>query len=207
MKIALYIVGIMLGVAILYLTSKSWKKVLRILAGYGLYSCWTWVCDNPIWLGVIGYFSYHFGNVKGIVIGSIVMTISAFINNFIFLVWYQRKEVDWLGVDAFETLSKKTRDRTDKWFVKARARDHRDLYSLSIRILIWLGTFFLLTIVEDSFVATTILRGRVGGRLSGKDYTVFVLSTLVGCIYWSARNGVLFGVAKAGFVWIWKLLT
>jgi len=207
MKIALYIAGFILAIAVLYRTSKSWKKVVQVLAGYGLYSCWTWVWDNPIWFGVIGYFSYHFGDVKGIAIASVVMTIGAFINNFIFLVTYQWRKKDWLAVEEAEAIRQKTRDRTDKWFVKARERDQRGLYGLLIRIIIWFGTFSLLSIYEDSFITTAILRGKVGGKLTGKDYATFVLSTLVGCIYWSARNGVLFGVVKATAIGIWKHLT
>ena len=218
MKILLAIVGVLLTIAILRLASRNWKRAAQILAGYGLYSAWSWLYDEPIWFAVIGFFVYLFGNIQGTVVGSVVLTLGALVNNFIFLVYYQKKGKDWLGVHTFEHICREMKEHVDNWH--AKAKNHPTLLVLVVAeacfaifsLLYWAlkknktTMFFVLSIVEDSFITTAFVRGKVGGKLSGKDYAVFAASTSVGCIYWSIRNGILFGVAKAGFSWVLKLL-
>lgn len=217
MKTLIVIILVAAAIIAIYLFSKDWKRVWQIARGYGLYSLWAWFCDGPVWLAVIAISSNFFGDIKGVAIGSAIMTASAIINNLLFLVYYQKRKKDWLGVDTFESICNDVKGRAEKWFNKTK--NHRNPF---VMIFSWVGfytfslafwalkknkltMFFALSILEDSFVTTAFIRGKVGGKLTGKDYVIFVLSTLVGCTYWSIRNGAIYGGAITIFDWIsWK---
>ncbi len=175
------------------------KKVLHVGTGWSLYSVWSWVYDNPLWLAIIGWF--------GVVQGSIILTLGAMLNNFIFLVMYQKNESDWLGVNGFEQL----KQDGDKWAQKVQS--HKNVLIRLVlwvpaqffRLLVWavrknnLLAFFALSIHADSFITTAFLRGKVGGKLTSKDYAVFLASTAFSCAYWSLRNGAVLILLKGGW--------
>ena len=178
---------------------KILKRVAFVGTGWGLYSAFSWVYDNLLWLAVIGYL--------GVLQGSIVLTIGAMVINFIFLVTYQKNESDWLGVNGFEDL----KEHGDKWAAKVQGH-----HNAIVRLVLWVPALFfrllvlavrknnmlafvVLSIFEDSFITTAFLRGKVGGELTKRDYTVFLASTAFSCIYWSARNGVVLLVLKGGW--------
>ena len=178
---------------------KILKRVAFVGTGWSLYSAYGWVYDNPLWLAVIGWL--------GILQGSIILTIGDMVNNFIFLVLYQKNESDWLGVNGFEDL----KEHGDKWAQKVQ--NHRNVFirlilwvpALFFRLLVWavrknnLLAFVVLSVFEDSFITTVFLRGKVGGELTKKDYLVFLASTAFSCVYWSIRNGVVLVILKGGW--------
>lgn len=132
----------------------------------------------------------------GVLDGSIFLTLGALLINYFFLVFYEKKELDWLGVDEF----KKMKDylASGKEVKKSRFFLFNWLRSLFIWAVAKNNTlaFIALSIHADSFVTTAILRGKVGGNLTKKDYVVFLGSTAFGCAYWSLRNGALLWIIK-----------
>lgn len=175
------------------------KRLLQMGTGWSLYSAWSWVYDNPLWLAVIGWLGVGFG--------SALLTLGAMVNNFVFLVVYQKSENDWLGVSGFEQL----KHDGDRWAQKAQS--HTNLLIRAIlwvpaeffRLLVWavrknnLLAFVVLSMHGDSFITTAFLRGKVGGKLMPKDYAVFLASTAFGCAYWSLRNGAILVLLKGGW--------
>lgn len=178
---------------------KFLKKVAKVATGWSLYSTWSWFFDNPLWIAVIGWL--------GVGLGSVLMTIGAVINNFFFLVKYQANGSDWLGVSGFATL----KEDGDKWAKKVH--EHCNFFiriifwvpALFFRLLVWavrkndVLAFIALSVQTDSFITTAFLRGEVGGKLTRKDYVVFFGSTVLSCIYWSLRNGVVLAILKSGW--------
>ena len=175
------------------------KKIAQLTSAWGLLTAFSWVYDNPIWLVVTASF--------GVVKGSTIMTLGAMLINFTFLFLYQKYEIDCLGVNGFAKL----KEDGDKW-----ARKVHEHHSFLVRTIFWVPAMFFrllvwavrknnvlafiaLSIQTDSFVTTAFLRGKVGGRLTRKDYGVFIGSTLLGCLYWSLRNGVILAILKGGW--------
>lgn len=202
MKITEQIIGAVIILTILYFLSKSWKRTIQVAGGYVLYSAWCWMWDNPIWLFFMAYF--------GPILGAVISTVIAIINNFIFLFFYQKKEVDWLGVNIFEDI----KANGDKWVEKMKNHPNIFVYIVAFipatlfKFLLWLVkkndifVFLTLSIMEDSFITTAFLRKKVGGSLTRKDYIIFLFSTIVSCTYWSIRSYIVLIFLKIG----WKFL-
>ena len=175
------------------------QKLLHMGTGWSLYSAWSWVYDNPLWLAVIGWL--------GVGVGSALLTLGAMVNNFIFLVAYQKNENDWLGVNGFERL----KQDGEKWAQKAQSHTNLLIRALLwvpagfFRLLVWavrknnLLAFVVLSMYGDSFITTAFLRGKVGGKLTTKDYATFLASTALSCAYWSLRNGAILVLLKGGW--------
>ena len=193
---------IVVAVAILFLLSKNWKRTLQIMSGWGLYEIVCWTYDNPFWLYVQNRF--------GVVNGSVLLTIGAFIINFSVLCWYQKKGVDWLGVGILEEIKERGHRWAEKiynhhnWFVKIIAY----LPAKSFQLIVWLLNkndllaFFFLSVMKDSFVTTAFLRHGRFGKLEKGDIAILVLSTLVSCAIWSAWMAVLLELIKA----VWRVV-
>lgn len=175
------------------------KRIAHIATGWGLYTTWSWIFDNLVWIFVIGWYGFQ--------VGSIIMITFAVINNFIFLILHQKDQAKWLGVNGLEIL----KERGHQW--ADMLHQHKNFL---IRTIFWIPAhlfkfivklvrknnvlaFIALSIETDSFIATAFLRGNVQGRLRAKDYTTFVASTILSCFYWSLRNGFILIVL--GVVW------
>lgn len=190
---------VVVTVAILFLFSKNWKRTVQIVTGWGFYGVLCWIYDNPFWLVVLNYF--------GTITGSIILTVGAFILNFSVLCWYQKKGTDWLGVGILEEVKENGHNWAEKlchhncWFVRLPAY----LPAKFFQLLIWalnkndVMAFFMLSVLKDSFVTTAFLRHGRFGKLEKKDIAVFVLSTLVSCLAWSAWMVVVLQMIKT--VW------
>ncbi len=174
------------------------KRIAQVATGWSLLSAFSWVYDNPLWLLVIAWL--------GLGVGSVVMTLGAMILNFFFLSLYQKYEIDFLGVNGFAVL----KENGDKWAQKVHQHSNffiRIIFwvpALFFRLLVWavrkndVLAFIALSIQTDSFITTAFLRGKVGGKLTQKDYVIFVSSTALSCLYWSLRNGVILAIIKGG---------
>jgi hypothetical protein len=175
------------------------KRIAQVTSSWGLLSAFSWVYDNPLWIFIIAWL--------GVGTGSLIMTFGAMLLNFGFLVVYQKYEIDWLGVSGFANL----KEHGDKWAQKVQS--HHNFF---IRTIFWIPALFFrllvcavrknnalafiaLSIQTDSFITTAFLRGKVGGKLSQKDYVIFIGSTTLSCIYWSLRNGVILTILKGGW--------
>jgi hypothetical protein len=175
------------------------KRIAHVATGWGLYTTWSWIFDNPIWLFAIAYFGFG--------LGSIIMTCAVIINNFIFLILHQKDKAKWLGVNGLLLLKEEGHQWAD------RLHQHKNFF---VRVFFWIPAhlfkwlvkiirkndilaFIALSIQTDSFIATAFLRGDIQGRLRTRDYITFVASTILSCFYWSLRNGFVLIVIK--IVW------
>jgi hypothetical protein len=180
--------------------SKIFKnKIVKVIAGWTLYESWNWILDTPVWIYVCA--------LLGVLIGSFVMTALAFVNNYIFLFFYNRNNSDWLGEDVFEVLKDKA-DKLIKWINNHSNQFVRIILwtpNLPFRFLFWaiqkndVLAFIALSCLTDSFVTTTFLRTDVGNKLTRRDHLIFVSSTALSCFYWSLRNGVILAIIKGGW--------
>lgn len=178
------------------------KRIAHIATGWGLYTTWSWVFDNPVWLFVIGWY--------GFVEGSIIMTFAVVVNNFVFLILHQNDQAKWLGVNGLDILKEKGHEWADRF------HQHKNIF---VRIVFWIPAhlfkfivrlvrknnilaFIALSIETDSFIATAFLRGKVQGKLRTKDYITFVASTILSCFYWSLRNGFILVILKM----VWEVI-
>ena len=196
MKTLIFVL-ILIGV-IVYLVSKNWKRVVQIVVGWGLYELLNVAYDYVVWPLV----QNHYG-----VIGAILMSIGAFIINFMILKWYQKKGVNWLGTDILEEIKEKGNGWAERlcnhrmWFVKMV------LYvpARFFQFVVWLLNkndilaFLFLSGWKDSFVTTAFLRHGRFGKLEKRDYTVFVMSTAISCLLWSSVVAIAVEAIKAIF--------
>ncbi len=128
-------------------------------------------------------------------------TIAIFITA-IFLIVYEYKKIDWMGMDALRSV----RDNGDEWIQKFGARQHHNIAMrllvkslaffpvLFFRLALWMlnkGDFFAfigLSIVADPFVTTIYLRhGRFDG-LKRRDWIIFIASGILSNFYWTLRS-------------------
>ncbi len=174
------------------------KKIAQVATGWSLLSAFNWTFDNPLWIFIIAWL--------GVGTGSIVMTLGAMVLNFCLLISYQKMGNDWLGVNGFTAL----KEHGDKWAQKVQGHHNffiRTIFWVPVlffRLLVWavrknnVLAFIALSVQQDSFITTAFLRGKVGGKLTQKDYGIFFGSTALSCLYWSFRNGVILAILKGG---------
>jgi hypothetical protein len=182
------------------------KRIAHVATGWGLYTTWSWIFDNPLWIFVIGWFGFG--------VGSVIMIIAAVINNFIFLILHQNDQAKWLGVNGLDIL----KEEGHVW--AKRIHQHKNHF---IRTVFWIPAhlfkfivklvrknnilaFIALSIETDSFIATAFLRGNTQGKLRTKDYLTFIASTILSCFYWSLRNGFILIVIKMVWSVIQKMM-
>jgi hypothetical protein len=183
MKELLTILATLAVVGILaHLLSNNWRRTLQVIGNWGIYKGLGWFYDYPLW----GFMVLWLGNLWG----SLTCSIGAFVINFCLLVWYQKRKVDWLGVNILEEI----KERGTQWKI--------------FQLILWLlkkndlTAFFVLSIMEDSFITTAFLRHGRFGKLVTKDYLILTASTLVSTVAWSLGMIVAIQLAKYG----WKFL-
>jgi hypothetical protein len=195
------ILALLLGGYALYRLYGSWKSVLSVAGGWFSLELLNFFLDGPVWVFMIGAF--------GIVTGTIAMIFIAFFVNSTQLIVYQKIGQDLLGVEAVE----KIKSKSTKW--SNNICNHKNL---CIRIPLYIPAkllnsvswllskndataFFVLTaITQDSFIVTTFLRHGRFGKLKLRDWTIFISSTLIGCVIWSGVLGIAFEGMKQGLI-------
>ncbi len=189
--------AITLIIFVLFLLSRNWRRVVQIVAGWGLYGALNWFYDNPFWLLIQNHF--------GVVVGSAMLTVGAFLINFCVLHWYQKKGVDWLGVGVLEEIKEKGHAWAEKlcnhsqWYVKIPAYIPAKFF----QVLVWglkkndVLAFVFLSVTQDSFITTAFLRHGRFGKLSSWDYVIFSLSTIVSCVVHSVWMATILSLIKA----------
>lgn len=185
------------------------KKAAQVMAGWGFWISTNWGIDNVLYPAVIAW--------QGLVSGGIIMTASMVVFNGAYLLAYERQKsrngIDWLGMDSVRELKENGTKRIEKW--ERREPSHRTI-SVLIRIILFVPknifgiavrmiekgkifAFISLSILADSFVVTAYFRGGVSGRLTQKDWMIFLSSTIFSNAYWSLRS---FGVVLIiRYVW------
>lgn len=173
----------------------------RVVSAHVILGITDWVFDNPIYIAVIAMF----GPLKG----GLIMTVASMVYCVIAVVIYERKKIDWLGVNAVEAV----KEHGAGWIKRLDSR------SVVIRIVAWVPSrlfllvlwaikkndvlaFIALSIYEDPFKTLVFLRKGHFNGFGLKDLTVFIGSLLLSNGYWILRNTIIIGVGKWGFSFI-----
>ena len=182
------LIYILLGIAavggLVFLVSKNWKRTVQVMSGWGLYELWNFAFDFLIWPLIQGFYGWW---------GILILIGVVLIMNFSVLLWYQRKKVDWFGVNEVEDM------KTKGHLWVHEVSQHPNLikrYSLYLpakllQLMIWLlnkndiFAFVTLSVWQDSFITTIFLRHGRFDRLDRRDYVIFVASTIFSCLAWS----------------------
>jgi len=183
---------------IAYLLSRNWKNVLITIGGWGFWEIQCYLYDWILWPII----QIKFGST-----GILYLTAGAIIGNFLMLIWYQKKSIDWLGVNYLEEI----KEKGHKWSEKVSSKHNRLIKTILFipvklfQLIIWLlnkndiFAFIILSIWYDSFVTTTFLRHGKFGKLNKRDYKIFISSTILGCFVLSVIVGLgiaIFNVIK-----------
>jgi len=173
---------LVIGTAV-YLLSGNIKKTLMVVGGWGIYDSIDSVYNLIIWPIVQNSYG---------VISVLYLTIGAIILNLLVLHWYQRQGTDWLGVKYLEEIKEREVEFANKFYFH-KNRIVRILMYIPIKIfqlVIWLlkkndvFAFFFLSLFNDSFITTVVLRHGRFDKLNKRDYLIFISSTLLGCFLW-----------------------
>lgn len=174
-----------------------------------LYQAIDWTLDNPVYIATIVWL--------GPLYGFLTMTVVAGLLNSVYLLIYQRTGIDWLGINAVKkaALVAGERDHIQRlWDMRCRWFWLRWLYLtvvalplLAAQILLWginrgpIITFIVLSIFQDSFVATAYFRHGKEGPLDRRDWNIFFASLIVSNLWWTLRWGVVIELFR--LVWTW----
>lgn len=177
-----------------YLRSAKMKRIMQFTAGFGFWSSTSWVFDNIMYPGVIAW--------RGLLEGGLIMASVAIVVELSFLMVYEYKKVDWMGMDALESI----RNDGDIWIMKFNGKQYHGIVVkiwmriimffpvMIFRIVLWMlkkgdvFAFFALSIFMAPFPTTIYLRhGRFDG-LRKKDWMIFIASAILGNVYWTLRS-------------------
>lgn len=179
----------------------------KLLIARGIYQAIDWTFDNPIYAAAI----FYFGPIKAFA----WMTLAAAILNSCYLLIYQKTGVDWLGIGAIkkaaiateeQELIAKIWNREFGWgWLRWPYRAFMAVPLVGAKLILWginrgrVSTFVMLSLFQDSFVATAYFRHGKIGRLDRKDWQVFFASLIISNAYWTLRWGVIVEIVRA--VW------
>ncbi len=186
---------------IIFVVSGNLKRSVQVMSGWGLYEAWNFSLDFVLWPILQSLYGF---------LGVLLLILVALTNNFLILLWYQRKKVDWFGVNEVESLKAKGH----LWVHEIS--NHKNLikrFSLYIpakilQFMIWLlnkndiFAFVTLSIWQDSFITTIFLRHGSLKKLDRRDYTIFVCSTILSCVGWAVFMQIIIVAVKAIWGWI-----
>jgi hypothetical protein len=177
--------------------SISWKRVFQVGFGFGFWSGISWVFDNILYPAVIAW--------KGLLLGGLIMSVSAIIITAVLLVFYEYTKVDWMGMEELHALKEKGADWMQQFNQKKSANTllfwcKRVVFfvpALFFRGVLWMlnrgdgFAFVALSITTDPFLTAIYLRhGRFDG-LNARDWGIFLASGILSNVYWTLRS---FGV-------------
>ncbi len=166
------------------------------MSGWGIYEAYNFSVDYVLWPVLQSLYGLY---------GILILIVMALINNFIILLWYHRKKVDWLGVSEVENLKAKGH----LWV--HQVSNHENLvrrFSLYLpakflQFMIWIlnkndiFAFVTLSVWQDSFITTIFLRHGSFEKLDKRDYFIFIFSTIFGCLGWSLLMQVIITAIRA----------
>lgn len=203
------IIKILFWIAIIsgtvYYFTKSVKRLFQVAGGLALFETYNNLYDFALWPIV----QNKFGSL-----GVVGLTIGAVIFNFVMLKWYQKSKVDWLGITVTDAVVKKSVDVRCKYLTSDGLK--KLLLALPTLILLIVEkaitirfvSFLILSIFQDSFVATAFFLHRKNGKfdvvLKKEDYVVFIISTIIGCLAWTLFSAV---VTIPAFKHVWQIFT
>ena len=197
-EILFVIIGVIILGFIVFLVSKNLKRTIQVMSGWGLYEAYNFSFDFLAWPIIQAFFGF---------IGIALLILIALINNFIILLWYQHKKVDWFGVNVLEDLKAKGHLWVHEVDNNKNIVKKISLYipAKILQFMIWLlnkndiFAFVTLSLWQDSFITTIFLRHGRFDRLDRRDYIIFVSSTVLSCLAWSVLMQVIITAIRA--VW------
>jgi hypothetical protein len=193
--------GLIIVGVVIFLISKNWKRAVQVMSGWGMYEAWNFTFDFLVWPLLQAFYGF---------VGLVILILVALILNFIVLLWYQKKKVDWFGVNEVEDL------KTKGHLWVHEVSNHQNLlkrFSLYIpakllQLMIWLlnkndiFAFVTLSVWQDSFITTIFLRHGRFDKLDRRDYTIFVASTIFSCLAWSVLMQAVIVSIRAVVGWL-----
>lgn len=195
-EIIIIIAGLVILGIVVFLVSKNRRRSLQVMSGWGIYEVFNFSLDYILWPVLQALYGF---------IGIIILILTTLVVNFTILMWYQKKKVDWFGVNEVEQMKAKGH----LWVHEVS--NHQNLikrFSLYIpakmlQFMIWLlnkndiFAFVTLSVLQDSFITTIFLRHSTMEKLDKRDYLIFVMSTIFGCLGWSVLMQVIIMTIKA----------
>lgn len=148
-------------------------RLTQVMTGLCSYSLFNWLYD---------YFFYTFVLWKfGILLGGIIIVSLSFVLDFSTLKLYDWSKSDWLALEYIKSLKQYKGKNIFKRFLSFIFNSTPLVVQLAV-----LSTKF------NAFVVTTLLReGAYEYQgLSRRDYAIFILSNLIGHLYWIAILGL-----------------
>lgn len=166
--------------------TKSVKRLFQVAGGLALFETYNNLFDIGLWPIIQAWFGG---------IGVLVLTVDALIFNFLMLKWYQKRNVDWLGITVTDEIVKKSSAIMTEYVLSSGLKRLKlalpafGLWIAKQAIIIPIIPFIVLSVCQDSFVATAFSlyrkNGSVSTALKREDYFIFVLSTVFGCLAWT----------------------
>lgn len=185
---------VVIGVVVL-LISKDLKRSLQVMSGWGLYEAYAFSFDFLLWPIIQAFYG-----IRGI----ILLILIAMAMNFGVLLWYQKKKVDWFGVNVLEDIKIKGHLYVHEVDNNKSLLKRYSLYipAKILQLMIWLlnkndiFAFVTLSLWQDSFITTIFLRHGRFNKLDKRDYTIFILSTILSCLGWAILMQIVIEIVK-----------
>ena len=141
-----------------------WKRVLLFIAGIVSMQGFSYAFDY----GVYPVVTYRYGLPKSL----IILTIAAFILNWVLILVYDLFNKDFFGFDEIKKIKENAQHGRKK--------------GLLYKIISWgdIPAFIALSFY-DPFLATLYKRRLGTTGLKARDYFILALSTVIACVLWS----------------------
>lgn len=181
----------------------------KLVLARGVYQVIDWTFDNPLYAAAIFYL--------GPVSAFFWMTLAAAALNSCYLLIYHRTGVDWLGIGFIKKTALATEEQEViskiwnkgfKWkWLRVPYRVLTAVPLVTAKLLLWginrgrVAAFVMLSLFQDSFVATAYFRHGKIGRLDRKDWQVFFASLVLSNLYWTVRWGVIVEIIRVAWNW------
>jgi hypothetical protein len=185
--------------------TKSVKRLFQVAGGLALLGTYNNLYDYGLWPIVQNMFGSR---------GVVGLTIGAIILNFVMLKWYQKSKIDWLGITVTDEIVQKS---FEVWCKYEASVGLKKLFIALPTLILWIMekaitirfvSFLILSIFQDSFVATAFFLHRKNGKvnvvLKKEDYAVFIISTIIGCSAWTLFSAV---ITIPAFKNVWQIFT
>lgn len=179
-------IGIAVVAGTVFYFTKSVKRLFQVAGGIAILESVNALYDLGLWPLIQGLYGG---------LGAAALIIGVFIMNFVMLKCYQKSKTDWLGIAVVDDVLKKSVEIKQNYIV---SKGWKKLW-LALPALISCITekvvtirlipFLVLSVIQDSFVATAFHLQRKNGKvnvvLERDDYVVFILSTVFSCFVWT----------------------
>jgi hypothetical protein len=189
---------------------KHKSRIIEVGIGRFLYQLFNELTDNVIWPLMIVWLGWK---------GSVIMSAFSLVQCAAFLIWYQRKGKDWLGIGIIESSREAAQEGIER-FAKMQVKGPKAILLLFAKaflaipagcmwMALWLINkspalrFFGLGMIQDPFEVTAYFKKAdfSSKHLSQRDWMIFLASWAWTNLYWNGRSWInallLMGLWKA----------